>query len=479
MKKAVITKKDMYLFIIIFLLGTITTIFFLPFHTVPDTYNVLWRQQDYCTTFLQDVRIFSALFLWLGEIIKIPINVLDVTSNIIALTANCISVYIIYKNIENDDNDKFEKIILFVGAFIVVFNQFSMEHLAYFETGIMCIGKMLCVISAQKLIVQNRKIKSLMILTIAMFCYQGILNVFVITAIIFIATRTEKFKEIIKDILKIVLICICVFIFVFIEIKICNWVIGSQDKRAVINSMNKENLKMIFEISISILYLTFNIGVPNLIILTITTTLIILLINKRYYPILQYLLYIIIIVGSCTILILFTGRGAISARTASAIGGIAGFSIIILAKMTKENKVNLIAIFLLTIILFTANEYAYLRNGWMLLKSNRMEKQYGNAITKQIEKYENETGNSIKKIAIYKDKSSSKTFNNYKNNTFTIQSVYTTYAKMDFFRYYLNRNVEIKESEEKYIQYFKDRDWNEFDIEQMKFDGETLHICTF
>ena len=38
---------------------------------------------------------------------------------------------------------------------------------------------------------------------------------------------------------------------------------------------------------------------------------------------------------------------------------------------------------------------------------------------------------------------------------------------------------EIKESEEKYIQYFKDRDWNEFDIEQMKFDGETLHICTF
>ena len=50
---------------------------------------------------------------------------------------------------------------------------------------------------------------------------------------------------------------------------------------------------------------------------------------------------------------------------------------------------------------------------------------------------------------------------------------------MDFLRYYLNRNVEIKEPEEKYTEYFKDRDWNEFDIEQMKFDGETLHICTF
>ena len=147
--------------------------------------------------------------------------------------------------------------------------------------------------------------------------------------------------------------------------------------------------------------------------------------------------------------------------------------------MTKENKVNLIAIFLLTIILFTANEYAYLRNGWILLKSNRMEKQYANAIIKQIKKYENETGNLIKRIAIYKDKSSLKTFNNYKNNTFTIQSIHTTYARMDFLRYYLNRNVEIKEPEEKYTEYFKDRDWNEFDIEQMKFDGETLHICTF
>lgn len=154
-------KKDIVLYITIILLGILTTIFFLPFHTVPDTYNVLHQKQEYCTTFIKDGRIFSALFLFIGTSLNIPIPILCVISNIIALVANCTSVYIIFKAIESQENNYIKNIIMLIGSFLLVFNQFAMEHLAYFEAGIICIGKLLSVIAAKKLIIDNKKLKSL------------------------------------------------------------------------------------------------------------------------------------------------------------------------------------------------------------------------------------------------------------------------------------------------------------------------------
>ena len=78
-------KKNIVLYVTILLVGIIISGFFLPFHTVPDTYNVLQQKQEYCTTFIKDGRIFSALFLFLGIKLNIPITLLCIVSNIIAL----------------------------------------------------------------------------------------------------------------------------------------------------------------------------------------------------------------------------------------------------------------------------------------------------------------------------------------------------------------------------------------------------------
>lgn len=150
-------KNNIILFIAIFILGALTTIFFLNFHTVPDTYNVLWQKQEYETTFLKDGRVFSALFLHMGLRFNIQVQILDIISNLIALIANSTSVYIIYKIINSKEKNKIQKLIIFLGAFLIVFNPFAMEHLAYFETGLMCIGKLLCVLAAKELIIHKKQ----------------------------------------------------------------------------------------------------------------------------------------------------------------------------------------------------------------------------------------------------------------------------------------------------------------------------------
>lgn len=469
-------KKNIVLYVTILLVGIIISGFFLPFHTVPDTYNVLQQKQEYCTTFIKDGRIFSALFLFLGIKLNIPITLLCIVSNIIALLANCTSVYIIFKTIECKENNYWKNVIMLMGSFLLVFNQFAMEHLAYFETGIICIGKLLSIIAAKKLIINNVKIKSIGILILSVFCYQGILNVFVLNAIIFSIVKDKKIKKMSKNLLYIILICIIVTVIAFIEIKICNNILKIEEERITTNqNISLRNFKSIVNLSTNIFAVDFNIMIPYFLDISVITTLIILLLNKEYKIISIYLISNVIIILSCTMPLLFTGITSVSARTISAIAGITGLSIIL---MCKDLKINLYLILIVTIWLFGINEYSYLSNGIKMKTSNVEEKEYMLQIVEQINKYENSTGKRIEKIAIYYDENENTTFLNYINNSFTCKTIYTKYARMDILRYYLNRNIK-EETSNKYELYFKTKDWDCFNKEQFIFEDNTLYICVY
>ena len=115
----------------------------------------------------------------------------------------------------------------------------------------------------------------------------------------------------------------------------------------------------------------------------------------------------------------------------------------------------------------------------MLQRSNEREKKYANDIVTQIQNYENQNNERIEKIAIYFDGETNPTFDSFPNNSFTIKSVYTSYARMDFLYYYLKNNLEIIRQNNKYIEYFHNKSWNEFNKEQMIFENEILHLCIF
>lgn len=83
-----------------------------------------------------------------------------------------------------------------MASFVLILNQFSLEYLLFPESAVMCLGQMLCVISAS-LILSNNKHKYLKIglmLFIAVFCYQGVLNIFPALALLFIFLNQIKIK---------------------------------------------------------------------------------------------------------------------------------------------------------------------------------------------------------------------------------------------------------------------------------------------
>lgn len=78
------------------------------------------------------------------------------------------------------------KLMLLAGSFILILNQFTLEYLLFPESAVMCLGVLFNVI-AIKFMVDNPKCKYIKIfsaLLVAVFCYQGVLNMFPVLAIL-------------------------------------------------------------------------------------------------------------------------------------------------------------------------------------------------------------------------------------------------------------------------------------------------------
>ncbi len=235
-----------------------------------------------------------------------------------------------------------------------------------------------------------------------MLFYQGILNVFVITSLIFMFVQKSTKKDTIKNLIKMIILCAIAFITAFIVIKICNTILNTEDTRLEGNMINKKILYQIWMVFVYSLSITFNLSLPNFILITFTITLVFLLANKKYDEIIKYVLSIVTVVLSCVIPLFVTEVSSMSARTFRAIGGIIGFSIIVIGYTIEPNKkVNSALALIFAVSIFIINEMSYLLNGFWLYKSNQAEKEYGEAIKKQIIEYENKTNNVIRKVAIY------------------------------------------------------------------------------
>lgn len=150
-----------------------------------------------------------------------------------------------------------------------------------------------------------------------------------------------------------------------------------------------------------------------------------------------------------------------------------------LEDIAKQNKVKEITTLIFAITLLVFDSFIYINNGIMLQNSNRDEKQYINSIVSEIKKYEKESKTQITKVAIYYDSKSQKTFNNYKNNTFTIKALHTIYADVDSISYYLGHRLEKINKDDNIAKYFEKNEWKQFEKEQLIFKDDILHLCVY
>lgn len=102
----------------------------------------------------------------------------------------------------------------------------------------------------------------------------------------------------------------------------------------------------------------------------------------------------------------------------------------------------------------------------------------GQAITE----YEEETGESVTKIAFYDD--SERTNPAYPHlstidGDASLSSFYTNWSDLNAINYYLGTSYERAESDEEYAAYFAKQNWDTLSKEQLIFDGDTLHYCLY
>lgn len=239
-------KENLIIIGIITLLSIILCFNFIKFHTVPDTYDVLEMKQEQSLIFFKDGRIITGAYLYLGSMLNIPIPLLAVMSNIIAIVSQIISVYIIYKALIKKESTNIQKTLILIGAFVTIFNPLSIEYFAYFESGIICLGKMLCVIAAKKLIVDNKIVLPIILVLIASICYQGILNVFITIAMLLLVMQEGKLKEKAKKFGFIGFFCLITLFFIIILIKGINNFLGENQGRIGSLSINKNSVILLF-----------------------------------------------------------------------------------------------------------------------------------------------------------------------------------------------------------------------------------------
>ena len=218
---------------------------FLQMHYSSDTYVLydLGYMEYPSQYFLLDGRLISTLVCYLAGILNIPISAYIIGMNFIGIILIATAIYMMDRILENiiKPEKKIVKLMLLASCFILILNQFTLEYLLFPESAVMCLGVLFNVI-AVKLMVDNPKhkyIKIFLALLVAVFCYQGLLNMFPVLAILVyivkqIVDKREyktKEKEFFIEMIKLAIIVIVVLAICMVAIKAGKVLLNSNQDR--------------------------------------------------------------------------------------------------------------------------------------------------------------------------------------------------------------------------------------------------------
>lgn len=481
--------KNIIIGISIFLFSLIICFAFLRPHYTHDTYNI--AREGYIKyagdRFIKEARPFSAMLNILASMVNLPIDTYMILSFLVSLVLLSISVVILYNILKQEskrENRRWNFMLLLV-SYLIIFSYMAVEHILFLESCILGLSMLLTVL-AIKVIIQKEKhayLKAMLFLLLAVFSYQGSIGLFPIllmTYYFFIQPIEEKEavkKTIITWIMYIIAMAATVmFVKIFFG--------GS---RIQIGTIPIEplhiltNLKQIVIDSLNVIPKYVHIGI-------IVLTCIWLLTNKnkslkeKTKHIFQYLFIILVAIGICMAPIVLGSGLALQPRMCIAYGSTIGISFLVMLLTINQDSVKYKKTISYTIILIgiilNSSVYFVLTN--QHIEVNKRDKQAVEKIEQIIEKYEEENQIKVTKIA------GTLKYNNKKYDDDMIQiEEYTqrslgSWALRDTVIFYTKRDMEIAPiSRKQYIQYFGNKNWNEFSEEQVVIIGDTLYLCAY
>lgn len=112
-------------------------------------------------------------------------------------------------------------------------------------------------------------------------------------------------------------------------------------------------------------------------------------------------------------------------------------------------------------------------------KCNQADRYLCEIIGNEIKDYESETGIEIKTICYYKDQVETWADHGFHTSELNVRAQSCGWSKLNAMNYYLDKDYVMGDSLDEYTEYFGQFNWDTYADEQLIFEGDTLHICSY
>lgn len=499
MKK--LTKEDGVLLLIICAISAILCSAFLQMHYSSDTYCLIkWGYFEYPSHyFLLDGRLISTLVCYLAGILHLPYNTYIIGMDIIGIFLMSLSVFVLYKALLKimKIDKKLSKFMLFLATYVLIYNQFSLEFLLFPESAVMCLGVFTSVLAAIKMVSDEKYkyLKTLGLILISIFCYQGLINIFPIIAILLIILKQEYGKTKlgeniifgIKEILKMILLLAIVVAINMITIKIGCDKIGDSSNR-VIQIQDMEVFFMRMEVIPKYLDKIWNESMNMLpkhinSIIVIATILLLGIYKEKgkFEIILKYLVLVLAVLVICVVPMFIFNTG-VCGRVNVPISEIWGISLVLFTMLLEQKNQNYKyknkVMYSIIVISFIFNSVMILQNTAEHIAANRVDESLGKTIKYAIEKYEEESGKIVTKFSYAYDRNPQQYSQGIKQiGSLTERKFACSWCIQEAMEFYCGRKFErVRMPIKIYYGNFKVKDYAEFSEEQLVFIDDTLYM---
>ena len=473
--------KALYIYLIISILffGT-----FIKLNFSVDTYLLFAsKNMSYIREFISSGRLLTAGMFMVFQLLRMNCETMYLVSFILATIFNTLSMYelsnITKKYIKNN-------YIAYILPIMIIINAFVIELWLFVEMSIMMLSILSCVKAFKHfenyLDKKDKTIitKSLLWMVLALFSYQGTVALFVGLSSILIIKHSKNIKEFCKNNLILFMCYIVPTIINFISITI----IGNKRVGGSYNLIS--NIEFIIKSTKEQMINGFGLyknGIFSIFILAsivIAVTLIIRSKSKIKPIVIAQFLYVILATYIFSVAPLLTQSStslAIYPRIVYTFGSIVGIiflfcyiNVKIDLKSIFNNIILSVIVLLLAIEFITFNSIAI--NRYIV---NYMDKYIVYEIQEKINDYEQSTGNKIEHIAVY---------NLDRTNKFypELQDMINVSAKNEqpsgtaLLVFYMNKKLDVvEENDTIYENYFKNKNWKLFNLDQIVLEGNTMH----
>ena len=485
--KEIITDKNVYIFTII------TIVFFgalCKLQYAPDTYSVFTNDLMHSVKhFLSCGTIVTAMatYVVMG-ILQLSNEWTYILSYVFAMICMIIALYRLNKFIQKDVKNHIVSAII---TTLILINPFSLELFLYIEKGIMVLSVLLCVLAVEqmdKFFQGNKKsiIWAGIFMIIANCCYQGTVGLFVAISLIYIIKYSKNIKEFIVNNVIVALtygipalLNFLLVRFFFTNARVNGQMIFSESIKKVIVGIKRMVVDS-YDLLPQYLFLAIIVIVLGIIIYKAIRE------NSSIKEkILKILGAFYLIAGTlfATVapqMLQDTNSIWFVARSSYPMAAIIGILVLYLftkfdiKKITKNIVIAILIVFLLIQYIYFMN---YARDNYI---GNYIDKQITLEINQEILNYEEETGNTVDTIAIYRDKTPQYVYPELRaSGDINIKAYSADWCVSRILKLYTGREFNVIEANEEIKEQFEQESWDYFSEEQLVFENNIMHLCVF